>query len=94
MKAKVKKKAAAPSPAERVRRLRHAPTKLKVEGTMPYDPRSLWQLSKHGVSQSFIGKFLACREHARLSFCEGWTSKLPSKPREFGSCGHWILKQI
>lgn len=87
VKAKVRKKVAAQTP-------KRSPAILKVLGTRPNDRDSLWKLEKHGVSQSFISKFMQCREQTRLSFCEGWTSKLPSKPREFGSCGHWILKQI
>jgi hypothetical protein len=58
-------------------------------GTEP----SMWDFWKHGVTSSFLGTFLSCREQTRLAFVQGWSSKTLSLAIEFGTCMHWILEQ-
>jgi len=54
----------------------------------------LWTLERNGVTQSFLHSFLKCREQTRLAYVEGLTSHKPSKPKEQGSCGHWVLSKL
>lgn len=57
-------------------------------------PSSSWSFREHGVSQSFLGCFLKCREEARLRFQEMWTPKNPAEALEFGSACHHALSRM
>lgn len=52
-----------------------------------------WTL-KEGATQSMLSEFLACRERARLSYKEGWTSVITSNAITFGSLFHNCVENV
>ena len=53
-------------------------------------------IPKDGVTYSFLDEWLMCREQARLSYVEGWSSRGLAVPLDFGiafhDCLEWIAK--
>lgn len=68
-------------------RIKNPLLKGKVE-KVPYDPRI------HGVRQSNLQSWMACREMARLSVVQGWASLFSGMPLVYGSLSHGVLKQV
>lgn len=69
--------------------------KLRIKNPLPrkvenvaYDPRI------HGIRQSNLQNFMACREMARLSIVEGWSSLFSGMPLVYGSLSHGVLSQV
>lgn len=70
--------------------------KAYLEGTSPKlfrgTNKSLWRFWEHGVTSSFLGLYLQCKEQTRLHYCEGWSSRMTPIYFEFGTCCHWVLE--
>ena len=71
----------------KVKRKRKSKTKPKAK-------TPVWDMDRDGVTQSFLHKFLTCREATRLAFVEGWTKQENGLPIEFGSCFHWVISEM
>ena len=52
-----------------------------------------YDVDKDGVNASLLGRWLACREYARL-YLLGWTPKCISAGRIFGTICHGVLDAI
>lgn len=64
------------------------PIKKVSEPLEKYDPHI------HGVRQSHISMWQACREQARLGIVLGYRSTVPGIPLVFGSISHGYLKNL
>lgn len=73
--------------------LRSAPGGGGVASLFRGTDKSLWNFWRDGVTSSFLGTFLTCREQCRLHYCEGLQSRSLSLALEFGTCCHWVLEQ-
>jgi len=69
--------------------------KLRIKNPLPskgkqetYDPRI------HGIRQSNLQSWMACREMARLSVIRGYASIFSGMPLVYGSLSHGVLKQV
>lgn len=56
--------------------------------------RPFYSFERNGVTSSLLQEFLACKERARLSYVEGWSSSQQSNALTFGSHIHSILEEI
>lgn len=56
--------------------------------------KPVWNLYEHGVTQSFINKWLTCKYQAKLEYYYGLTPKSLSLPMNFGSCIHYVLSEL
>lgn len=54
----------------------------------------MWKFWQHGVTSSFLGSFLSCREQTRLTYVEGLTAQTVPFYFEFGHCMHWCFEQV
>lgn len=55
-------------------------------------PKGLWNPTKHGVTNSRLTAFVACREHFRLKYDEGWKVEGTSDALDFGSAFHRMME--
>lgn len=53
--------------------------------------KAFWQPSD-GITQSFIGEWLACRQRANLGYRQGWSSVTTSNALTFGTLFHACLE--
>src|SRR3990167_9241692 len=53
----------------------------------------VYELDKHGVTQSQLINFLKCRQYSKLNLA-GWTTMRTSQPMLFGEMAHSILEDI
>jgi len=56
-------------------------------------PERFFDLYRDGVSQSFINKFLTCKEQCRLEYVEGWTPKKEPIWFTYGKLIHHVLSK-
>ena len=53
-----------------------------------------YDMYKDGVTQTFLGRFMECREQCRLSYIEGWRANGEPDSTAFGSASHYVLSRI
>src|SRR5688572_26141830 len=53
-----------------------------------------WNYHRHGLTQSFINKFLECRRQCYLEYIEGWMAKEEPMWFNFGHHIHYVLENV
>ncbi len=56
--------------------------------------KSLWIPERDGASSSLLDAFLTCKEQMRLAYVEGLVSHRTPYYFAFGTCIHWVLKNL
>lgn len=62
--------------------------KVKRRKLVSLTQSGVWDLERDGITQSFISKWLACPESARLRYAKGLVEKVPADYLTFGDVFH------
>ena len=52
-----------------------------------------YDLYRDGVTQTFLNKFMECREQCRLGYIEGWRATGEGDATLFGSASHFVMSE-